>query len=332
MAWTKQNNIHPTKLIALKRAVSLRERLATALTSEGASPPGWLILLFCFFFPTWTAHAGDGHQYQSGTPPYTTLWEKQSYLHTALAGFRSVRETDIFTVRTFNPTGPDLVGAEEFTLTTRQGMHPLVTLGGATHRNLIIANKKYFRLHAHISAGLMFQKLIIPSTLDRPGHSAYHFPVHHYNMPAITTYSLSGGLWFYERVGTGFRVNHLRYRIHTSDDRLEQRSLTLQHLLVMPYITCIVPLHAVGMSRWTGRAILFVDPSKDAHNTLPEGELALFRLSQQRTGRATGLFIRFLSIPPASGDNLAGLTIHRDIQVVAGISRGTGGHNRRGGR
>jgi hypothetical protein len=283
-------------------------------------------------FYTSMARAGDVPPDQPAKPPFNALWEKQSYLYTALVGFRSVRETDLFTIRTFNPAGPDVVQVEERTVTTRQGIYPLVTVGGVIHRNRIIVNKKHLRLHAHLSGSFLHQKLLLQSTLYRPDHSADHFPVNHFNMPAITTYSLSGGLWFYEAIGAGVRGSHLRYRISTDDDRMEQRSMTRRHLLIMPYLQCLVPLNRVGMARWTGRATLFVDPSKDAHSTLPEGELALFRLSQQRTGRATGLFIRFLSIPPTSDNDFSAFQIHRDIQVMVGVSRGTGGHNRRGGR
>lgn len=251
-----------------------------------------------------------------------------------LVGYREVRETDLFSIRQFNPTGPDMLMQQEMELTTRHGLYPILTTGGAIHRNMPIYTRKALALHAHLSASLFYQKILLHSSLDNPTLTGDNYPVHHFNMPSITSFSVAGGVWVNQLISAGVELNFTSLRIKTADDRIMQKETALSRFGMHPYLQCWIPLELKRMRRWSARATAYISPPTLSNHPywIPAAEIALFRLSKQRTGRATGLFVRFLSQPEAAPEEYPDYQIHRDIQVLAGITLGTGGHNRRGGR
>ncbi len=328
MAWNKR----PEHDLNMK---PIRYRSAAEVHNTGPLRIG--LVLFCAFWClTGSAEAFIHKSDDPRLPPrshFQTIWEDQSYLYAGLLGIRWVKETDMFVVRRFNPSGPNTSGELTRTMNTTHGVYPLFTLGGATHRNWFLVEHSLLTLHAFASAQLLYQNILIQSHLNQPSSQDDHFPIHHFNVPSVTTASLASGLWINEMLGAGVRLSWLHYRINTNDDRLHQRESSNHSLQAMPLVKGWIPLKGVGLPRWNSQITLFFDVAKRAHHMVPEAEIAFYKLSTTRTGRVTGLFVRFLSLPSANmGGNTGEFKIHHDKQVFAGVSIGTGGHNRRGGR
>lgn len=268
-------------------------------------------------------------------PGFRKLWRNQAYLNLGILGYRTVSETDVFRVRQFNPNGSDLIRFEEIEVENRQNFYPILTTGGEIRRIFPLVQKKHFAIHAEVNGMLFLQRIFVPSVSDNTVNDSSHYPVRHYNMPSITNLSLSGGLWHNEQIGLGLRISRNTYSISTDDDRMEQKSLSTTNVVVNPYFSIWLPLEFTAMKRWFCR--ITIDGSiPDRNNslyTVSSAELALFRLSKERTGRATGVFVRYVRSPETKNPVKYPLyKISDDSQFIIGVSIGTGGLNRRRGR
>jgi hypothetical protein len=154
-------------------------------------------------------------------------------------------------------------------------------------------------------------------------------------MPSITNISVSGGLWLNELLGLGARVSRNLYSINTNDDRKEQKELDKIFVEVNPYISLWLPLEGTAMNRWCARITIegAIHGGKNKGFSVPSAELAFFRLSKERSGRALGVFARYLRSPGIKyPDKYPFYNISQDVQFILGVSIGTGGLNRRSGR
>lgn len=269
------------------------------------------------------------------TPPsgrHLHLWPSYHNFNIGVLGYREVSETDLFTVRSFNPNGPDLVTQAEYHPVTRMGLYPLLTITGAYHRNLPLVTKEFFRLHFEYSFEGMWQRLIAPSAFNNTITSPDHYTIGYHQMPSVAMAQASTGLWLCEIISVGFSFTGLSYRINTNDDRVTAIQLTDRRVTALPYFAFWIPLEKTAMNRWslTGRSSLSVAGSD---LKIPDAEIKFLRLSTERTGRAVGLFARYCNLGGFEDlKRFPDFKIHHDKQFMLGISMGTGGLNRTKGR
>lgn len=269
-------------------------------------------------------------------PDFISLWSRQSTLWLGLLGSRQVSETDIFSVRWYNPNGLDFITEESYNLVTRQHFYSVLTAGYSFHRIYPLVKSNFLTMHAEVSAEILYQKLFVPSMAVNSVSSGEHYRVDYCNLPDVGNAEVLAGLWIAERVsvGAGFFVN--RYSVHTADDRTVQRNYTIMKPGWLPYARVWIPLEKTPMKRWSARAGVYAYglENSDASFRALKTELSLFRVSKQYSGRTFGIFFRslhYFSIPSPEGD-FHGYSLHSDEQYLLGISFGTGGLNLNKGR
>ena len=268
-------------------------------------------------------------------PTFRYLWEKQLYFYIGLCGYREISETDIFPVRLINPDGSDVIQNRSLNAVTRQTYYQLFSFGVAKHRTIPVIFRNRFTVHAELSGDIFLQKVIFPSSSYNILSDPSHYPVRYHNTPAIITADLRAGLWLFEHFSAGVKLYRDEYRISTNDDRLEQRIMNSVSTGILPYIMLWIPLESTSMKRWSARVTAdFIGPGKvDKKSGVNLAELAMFRVSKERSGRATGLFIRYFnSQNNLIKESIPDFIIHNDYQVLIGINHGIGGLNTRRGR
>ncbi len=294
-----------------------------------------LSLLFCIGTATAQEESSPIVPPPSPQSSFEHLWARQAYLNISIPGYREVRETDLFRIRYFNPNGPDLIVAENRDVTTRQSGYALLSAGGALNRIFPLRQYRGITLHGELSGSFIVQKIILPSWADNTIYAPDHYPVRYYNLPTFAIAGLKGGIWFYEWFSLGLGYTYTSYALKTHDDRMEQKDMRLNRHGLSFHTACWVPLEYVKLDRWHARI------SVEGQDMLAERsglfltsmELSLFHLSKQRTGRTTGIFLRYLSVPGIKGpEQYPDYSLHHDTQVLLGVGYGIGGLNLNRGR
>jgi hypothetical protein len=131
----------------------------------------------------------------------------------------------------------------------------------------------------------------------------------------------------------GYTIQGLRYTLNTNDDRVQQKSHTSVRVLKHHYIACWIPLEKTAMKRWTFKGSVYLSLIEKQTPAIPKAEVMLLRLSKEKSGRAVGFFARYMTLGGFEDPNqFPGFKIHHDKQFILGLSIGTGGLNRKGGR
>jgi hypothetical protein len=275
--------------------------------------------------------------FTAGTSPgnirFKRLWSSQTYLNIGILGYREVSETDLFTVRSYNPSGPDIVTQQVYHPVTQQGYYPLLTIGGAYHRNLPLITKKHIRLHLEVMAGGVLQRIVAPSLFSNTYTSSDHYTIGYHQMPSLTMIEASAGLWIGELVSVGYSIQGLRYTLNTNDDRVQQKHHHFGRVFNHHYVACWIPLEKTAMKRWVLRGNVYLALIDEQPARIPKAELMLIRLSKEKSGRTFGLFARYLTLGEFEDlQQFPDFKIHHDKQFIMGLTIGAGGLNRRGGR
>ncbi|HRZ43112.1 MAG TPA: hypothetical protein P5228_10470 [Bacteroidales bacterium] len=270
-------------------------------------------------------------------PAFTSLWNRQLTLSVGVLGYRRVEETDLFSVRHFNPDGSDFTTSEIASPSTKQYMFAVATAAVRYHRLFPLLTQVRIPLHFESSADLFLQKIVMPSMAMNRFTIDSGYSVHYSNLPLLASGEMFAGIWMGERVSFGASGWYSLCHVKTSDDRVVQRKYTLRNAGIAPYIRLWFPLESAGLQRWSvrleGSAYNLWD--KEAPFRALKTEVAFFRLSTEKSGRAAGFFFRTLhhfAVPTPMELSSSVYAIHSDVQYVLGFSIGTGGLNRKGGK